>query len=231
MGRNTWSLLLEFRLCAVMKFSEKNWSEVQLRNKRGRGQTSVSRKERNKEIEIATTKKRNTSHAEDKLTASSKRTRHQQGSEETRRPTNHFRGHRKQEVAKIDHIKEFGDEDWQAWFDGWRDNESHDFTPSSESSNIAIDDLSFDALINERTLEDVSGNGAWDSKPKQKEEELPRETAVTMVGMEEARVKRIISLMRHIPVFSGECDVEPFIDAFEYCTPKLKDGDEGTFIF
>ncbi|KAH0537964.1 hypothetical protein KQX54_002092 [Cotesia glomerata] len=99
---------------------------------------------------------------------------------------------------------------------------------SSESSNIAIDDLSFDALINERTLEDVLGNGARDSKP---EEELPRGTAVTMMEAEEARLKRIILLMRHIPVFSEEGDVEPFIDAIEYCTSKLKDGDEGTFIF
>ncbi|KAH0535066.1 hypothetical protein KQX54_012862 [Cotesia glomerata] len=151
--------------------------------------------------------------------------RHQQHSEEIGRPTNHFRGHRETVNAGYNSIEHLGTE---AWFDGWRDNESYDSTRSSESSNIAIDDLSFDALINERTLEDVLGNGARDSKP---EEELPRGTAVTMVETEEARLKRIISLMRHIPVFSGEGDVEPFIEAIENCTPKLKDGDEGTFIF
>ncbi|CAG5102944.1 Protein of unknown function [Cotesia congregata] len=78
-----------------------------------------------------------------------------------------------------------------------------------------------------QTLEDILGIGVQDSEP---EEELSRETAVTM-ETEEGRLKRIISLMRHIPVFSGEGDVEPFIDAIEYCTPKLKAGDEGTFIF
>ncbi|CAG5079641.1 Protein of unknown function [Cotesia congregata] len=78
-----------------------------------------------------------------------------------------------------------------------------------------------------RTLEDIFGNGVRDSEP---EEELSRKTAVIM-ETEEGRLKRIISLMRHIPVFSGEGDVEPFIDAIEYCTPKLKAEDEGTFIF
>lgn len=63
------------------------------------------------------------------------------------------------------------------------------------------------------------------------EEELPEDSVVTMAETEEARLRRIISLMRHIPVFSGEGDVEPFIDAIEYCTPRLKDGDEETFIF
>ncbi|KAH0552470.1 hypothetical protein KQX54_010544 [Cotesia glomerata] len=131
-------------------------------------------------------------------------------------------------VAKIDHIKEFVDEDRQAWFDGWRDNESHNSTPSSENSDIALDDLSFDALINERTLENGSTNGVLDDEL---EEELSGKPATTMVETEEARLKRIISLTRHIPVFSGEDDVEPFIDAIEYCTPRLKDGDEETFIF
>ncbi|KAH0539951.1 hypothetical protein KQX54_010259 [Cotesia glomerata] len=57
--------------------------------KRERGQTSVSRKERNKEIEGATTKKRNPSHAEDKLTASGKRKRYRKGSKEKGRSINH----------------------------------------------------------------------------------------------------------------------------------------------
>ncbi|KAH0540134.1 hypothetical protein KQX54_013166 [Cotesia glomerata] len=192
--------------------------------KRERGQTSVSRKERNKEIEAATTRERNTSHAEDKLTASNKRTCHQQGSEEIGRPTNHFRGHRETVNADYNSIEHLGTE---AWFDGWRDNESHNSTPSSENSDIALDDLSFDALINERTLENGSTNGVLDDES---EEELSGEPVTTMVETEEARLKRIISLTRHIPVFSGEGDVEPFIDAIEYCTPRLKDGDEETFI-
>ncbi|KAH0551207.1 hypothetical protein KQX54_000213, partial [Cotesia glomerata] len=192
---------------------------------RERGQTSVSRKERNKEIEAATTRERNTSHAEDKLTASNKRTCHQQGSEEIGRPTNHFRGHRETVNADYNSIEHLGTE---AWFDGWRDNESHNSTPSSENSDIALDDLSFDALINERTLENGSTNGVLDDES---EEELSGEPVTTMVETEEARLKRIISLTRHIPVFSGEGDVEPFIDAIEYCTPRLKDGDEETFIF
>ncbi|KAH0562926.1 hypothetical protein KQX54_000894 [Cotesia glomerata] len=57
--------------------------------KRERGQTSVSRKERNKGIEGATTKERNTSHAEDKLTASGKRKRYRKGSKEKGRSINH----------------------------------------------------------------------------------------------------------------------------------------------
>ncbi|KAH0549681.1 hypothetical protein KQX54_012311 [Cotesia glomerata] len=57
--------------------------------KRERGQTSVSRKERNKEIEGATTKERNTSHAEDKLTGCCKRKRYRKGSKEKGRSINH----------------------------------------------------------------------------------------------------------------------------------------------
>ncbi|XP_044596943.1 uncharacterized protein LOC123273567 [Cotesia glomerata] len=60
-----------------------------LDGERERGQTCVSRSERNKEIEGVTTKKRNTSHAEDKLTASDERKRYRKGSKEKGRSINH----------------------------------------------------------------------------------------------------------------------------------------------
>ncbi|KAH0546608.1 hypothetical protein KQX54_012059 [Cotesia glomerata] len=99
---------------------------------------------------------------------------------------------------------------------------------SPVGSDIAVEDFSFEVLLSEReTGRKLDNTIDLDSS----EETIEDNPAEIMADTEEARLKRIISLMRHIPVFSGEGDVEPFIDAIEYCTPKLREGDRDTFIF